>query len=604
MKLVYSVERDGRLEDRELPFVIGVIGAFSGSPLEPLARLADREFVEVDAASFDDFRAAIRPRAVFKAENTLSADDSQLGVELRCDNGFEPEDIARQVTPVRMLLDLKQRLIDLLAQLAFNPKLEAAVHRCLTDEAFGAMVREDDAAIRQLMADCGWVDKPWTGWAGHGTGEALRTLARDLGDWELPHSLDAGAMLRAAIAQIDGLAARQTAAVLQHPEFQELESAWRGLEYLVKRCADSPSVKIKVLNVTKREMLRDLRRAPEFDLSALFRLVYEREFGALGGQPFSLLIGVYEFSSQPEDVELLERISQVASAAHSIFVAAAGPGMFQVESFADLDSARSLAPVFQSTSYAKWRYFRDYEDSYYVALVMPRMLLRTAFAAADHLWGNAAFALAANVAAAFHAETVNNDGFAAAGGPEKGGLVTELPAGAGPVTDLFISDARRAELAGLGFTPLCAARHAAEAVFFDLVSCHAPATEGPEQARQTLGARLENLLITARFSHYLKSIIRDKSGSIAFAADWESFLNAWLLRYVGAGAQPLSSGSLKVESSGRGFYAVAAITPRFSNRSVQVTLRLYAALPVHGQPFDALTRITGNIPYLGTRERS
>src|SRR5215470_2231298 len=187
---------------------------------------------------------------------------------------------------------------------------------------------------------------------------------------------DAETMINARIAQIDHLLSIQLNEILHHPSFQKLEGSWRGLKYLMDQSETSENLKIKILNVSKRELLRDLQRAPEFDQSALFKKVYEEEFGIFGGAPFASLIGDYEFGKGPEDVELLERISQTAAAAHAPFLSAASPEFFNMESYTNLDAPRDIAKIFDTTEYAKWKSFRASEDSRYVGLTCPRVLGR------------------------------------------------------------------------------------------------------------------------------------------------------------------------------------------------------------------------------------
>src|SRR5690606_30668777 len=187
---------------------------------------------------------------------------------------------------------------------------------------------------------------------------------------------DTEAMINARIAQIDHLLSIQLNEIVHHPDFQKLEGSWRGLKYLLSQSETSSNLKIKVLNVSKKELLRDLQRAPEFDQSALFKKVYEEEFGVFGGAPFGALVGNYEFGKSGQDIELLEKVSQVAAASHAPFLAGTSADMFNLESFTQLDAPRDLAKVFDTTEYARWKTFRDSEDSRYVGLTAPRMILR------------------------------------------------------------------------------------------------------------------------------------------------------------------------------------------------------------------------------------
>jgi len=314
-------------------------------------------------------------------------------------------------------------------------------------------------------------------------------------DGSMTVAKDAEVMINARIAQIDHLISIQLNEVLHHPSFQKLESTWRGLKYLLDQSETGENLKIKILNASKKELLRDLQRAPEFDQSALFKKVYEEEFGIFGGSPFAAMLGDYEFGRGPEDIELLEKVSQVAAAAHAPFISAASPEMFNLDSFTSLDAPRDMAKVFDTTEYAKWKAFRQSEDSRYVALTCPRILMRLPYGKAtvpveafnydehvdgsDHskyLWGNAAFALGARLTAAF----ANYGWCAAIRGVEGGGLVEGLPVhnfytDEGDVamkcpTESPITDRREKELADLGFAPLVHCKNTDYAAFFSVQS--------------------------------------------------------------------------------------------------------------------------------------
>src|SRR5689334_15423102 len=189
-------------------------------------------------------------------------------------------------------------------------------------------------------------------------------------------SPDTEAMINARIAQIDHLLSIQLNEILHNAAFPKLEGSWRGLKYMMDQSETSDKLKIKILNVNKKELLRDLQRAPEFDQSAMFKKVYEEEFGIFGGAPFAAIVGDYEFGKGPEDLELLEKVSQVAASAHAPFLTAAGPEMFNMESFTSIDAPRDMAKIFDTSEYAKWKSFRQSEDSRYVGLCLPHVLAR------------------------------------------------------------------------------------------------------------------------------------------------------------------------------------------------------------------------------------
>jgi type VI secretion system protein ImpC len=227
-------------------------------------------------------------------------------------------------------------------------------------------------------------------------------------------------MINARIAQIDHLISIQLNEILHHPQFQKLEGTWRGLKYVVDNSELTPMLKIRILNSSKKELLRDLQRAPDFDQSAMFKKVYEEEYGLFGGEPFGALIGDYEFGKHPEDLELLDKVSHVAAAAHAPFLTAAAPELLSLDSYTNLGAPRDLAKIFDTTEYAKWKGFRESEDSRYVGLCLPRTLMRLPYGrdtkpvdgfnyeegvdGTDHskyLWGNAAYALGARLTNAF-----------------------------------------------------------------------------------------------------------------------------------------------------------------------------------------------------------
>src|ERR1700677_745052 len=262
-------------------------------------------------------------------------------------------------------------------------------------------------------------------------------------DGSMTVAKDAEMMINARIAQIDHLLSLQLNEIMHHPQFQKLEGSWRGLKYMMDNTETGVGLKIRVLNATKKELLRDIEKAPEFDQSALFKKIYEEEYGVFGGAPFGALIGDYEFGKHPEDMALLEGVSHIAAQAHAPFVSAASSDLFNLEGYTQLDAPRDLAKVFDSTEYAKWKSFRQSEDSRYVALALPRTLGRLPYGAetkpidefkyeehvdgTDHtkyLWMNASYALASKMTQSYALYGM----CVAMRGVEGGGLVEGLPA--------------------------------------------------------------------------------------------------------------------------------------------------------------------------------
>lgn len=428
---------------------------------------------------------------------------------------------------------------------------------------------------------------------------------------------DTEAMINARIAQIDHLLSLQLNEILHNAEFQRLEASWRGLQFLMKQSETGTMLKIKVLNVSKKDLLRDLQRAAEFDQSALFKKVYEEEYGVFGGTPFGAMVGDYYFDKTGQDIELLEKISNVAAAAHAPFISSAAADLFSLEKFTDLDQPRDLAKIFDTTEYARWKTFRNSEDSRYVALTAPRVLMREPYGAAtvpieafnyeervdgtDHdayLWGSSAWTIAANVNKAF----ASYGWCATIRGVESGGLVEGLPVHnfrteAGELvmkcpTEVQITDRREKELADLGFAALVHQKGTANAAFFSVQSCQKPKVYDSPQATASarLSAQLPYIFATSRFAHYLKVMMRDKIGGYTSRGEVDAFLNRWIQGYVvGSDAaasikaqRPLAEARIDVvEVPGKpgAYRAVAFLRPHFQLDELGVAMRLVAELP-------------------------
>lgn len=435
---------------------------------------------------------------------------------------------------------------------------------------------------------------------------------------EMKLSRDADATINARVAQIDHLISLQLNEILHHPAFQKLEASWRGIKYMMDQSETSAMLKIRVLNVSKKELLRDLQRAPEFDQSVMFKKVYEDEFGIFGGAPFGALVGDYEFSKHPEDIELLEKVSQVAAGAHAPFLTAASPELLNLDSFSQLGDPRDIGKIFDSTEFAKWKSFRASEDSRYVGLTMPRVLMRLPYGkdtkpvddfnyeegvdGTDHskyLWGNAAYALGARLTQAF----ASYGWCASIRGVEGGGLVEGLPTHTfrtddGDValkcpTEVAITDRREKELADQGLIPLVHCKGTDYAAFFSVQSANKPKKfdKAAANANARLSAQLPYILAVSRFAHYMKAIMRDKIGGFMSRGQCQTFLTQWIMQYVTDDDQasaatkakfPLREAKIEVsEIPGKpgAYRAIAFLRPHFQLDELTVSLRLVAELP-------------------------
>src|SRR5262245_19885409 len=368
--------------------------------------------------------------------------------------------------------------------------------------------------------------------------------------------------LKEGMQAIDQALSNQLAAILHHPDFQRLEGTWRGLNHLVMNTETGSLLKLKVLNVPKKELFKDVDKAVEFDQSQIFKKLYENEFGTPGGEPYGAMIGDYEFANHPDDIELLEKMSNVAAAAFCPFISAAGPKLFGFEGWEELSKPRDLEKIFEATDYVKWRSFRDSEDARFTTLVMPRVLARLPYGANtkpieefnfeeseldpatgrskpmkhDHYtWMNASYVMGTNLTRAF-----SQYGWCVAiRGAEGGGKVEGLPvhvftsddgdADLKCPTEIGITDRRKAELSKMGFLPLCHYKNTDYSVFFGAQTCQKPKKyDNPDAtANAAISARLPYMMATGRIAHYLKVMARDKIGSFMEASDCETWLNKW-----------------------------------------------------------------------------
>jgi type VI secretion system protein ImpC len=463
--------------------------------------------------------------------------------------------------------------------------------------------------------------KPRTDSAEQAVEAAVHTLAQQaLSDTALLNG-DVVQSIEALIAAIDRKLGAQLDKILHHPDFQKLEGAWRGLQYMVSNTETDETLKIRVMNVSKKELGKMFSKfkGVAWDQSPLFKAIYEQEFGQLGGHPYGALVGDYEFDHSPPDVEILKGMSQVAAAAHAPFVSAPKPTLFQMESWQELSNPRDLTKIFQAPEYAAWRSFRQSEDSKYIGLAMPRFLSRLPYGAKTnpcdgmayeetcengshehYTWANSAYAMAVNITRSFKLY-----GWCTSiRGVESGGAVPNLPMHAfatddGGVdvkcpTEIAISDRREGELAKAGLMPLVHRKNTDFAAFIGAQSVHQPAEydDPAATANANLGARLPYIFATSRFAHYLKCIVRDKVGGFTSAASMQRFLQNWILNYVDGDPEgssdvvkathPLAAAEVVVteNKSNPGYYnAQFFLRPHYQLEGLSLSLRLVSELP-------------------------
>jgi len=463
--------------------------------------------------------------------------------------------------------------------------------------------------------------KPKTDEAKSAVENAVLTLAQQaLADAKLISS-DVVKTIEAMIAEIDKKLSAQVNQILHHPEFQQLEGSWRGLHYLINNTETDEMLKIRVMNISKGDLGKTLKRykGAAWDQSPIFKKVYEEEFGQFGGEPFGCLVGDYYFDHSPMDVELLGEMGKIASSAFAPFISAAAPELMQMNSWQELSNPRDVTKIFTTPEYAGWRSLRESEDARFIGLAMPRFLARLPYGSktnpveafdfeedtgnADHnkyAWANSAYAMAVNINRSFKLY-----GWCARiRGVESGGAVEGLPTHTFPTddggvdmkcpTEIAITDRREAELAKNGFMPLLHRKNSDVAAFIGAQSLNKPAEyDDPDAtANAAIAARLQYMFACARFSHFLKCMVRDKVGSFRERADMEKWLNGWIMNYVDGdpanssettkAQKPLAAAEVVVEEipGAPGYYSSKFfLRPHYQLEGLTVSLRLVSKLP-------------------------
>ncbi|MDR1982977.1 MAG: type VI secretion system contractile sheath large subunit [Holosporaceae bacterium] len=668
VQITYDVEIGNAIIMKELPFVIGVMADLSGMPVDPLPPIKLRKLVEIDRDNLPDFMVSTNPRLALQVKDVIGDGSEDMNVELffKHIDDFNPINIAQQVPKLNKIYSSRVKLNDLVVKLEGNDPLQECIKEIAEDIKLRATLKSQiDTVLKankqSVTADFATTtpaaeeeptiaNKNSKARSGVPTDndkgaeterDILREifvegkLARDpsaevyacnillellsrIEEAKITNIKNPLVFVEKIIADIDVLLSAQIDEILHNQAFQELEGTWRALHYLIMNTETSTQLKIRVVNVSKKDLLDDLENAIEFDQSQLFKKIYEEEYGTFGGHPYSCLIGGYEFTRHPQDILLLEKISNIAAAAHAPFIAAAHPRIFDMESFSHLAGPRDMSKIFESTEMVKWRSFRDSEDSRYVALVLPRVLMRLPYGPdtlpvdgmnyvesidgtdnSKFCWGNAAFVLAQKIGYAVSLHKWP----AAIRGVEGGGLVEDLPAYTFKTTDgdialkcpteIAITDRREKELSDMGFLAICHSKGTDFAAFFGSQTTQKPKVYNTDDANAnaSLSARLPYLLAASRFAHYIKSIMRDKIGSFMSKDNVSNYLNNWIANYVllnDAANQELKArfplrearvDVFDVPGKPGSYKATIFLRPHFQLEELTASIRLVATLP-------------------------
>jgi type VI secretion system protein ImpC len=649
VQIEYEVEMYGAIKKHELPFVIGVMSDLSGDAAEPLPPVEERKFREIDVDNFDERMKAVRPRAALRVPNRLTG-EGDLAVDLVFNSmdEFTPGAVARKVEPLRMLLEARTQLRNLLVYMDDKPGAEELIGKLLKDPQLqqslagkagptvdGAPENQQDSSMSESSGEGGGINSemfadllqqrfaPKTDPARADIQRAVGTLAEQALTHAAAISGDAVESIQAIMAEIDRKLTEQINLILHHERFQQIESAWRGLSYLVTNTETGPTLKLRVLDISKSELLRSIQdySGETWDQSPIFKKVYEEEFGVFGGEPFGCLVGDYHFDHNPADVALLGQVAQIAAAAHAPFLAAAAPSLLHMESWQELANPRDLSRISSTPEYSSWRSFRESGDARYVGLTLPRFLTRLPYGAktnpieefefeeqvdgagsSKYVWANSAYAMAANIARSFALFGWGTS----IRGVESGGSVEGLPVHVFPAddggvdskcpTEIAISDRREAELSSNGLMPLLHRKNTDLAVFISAASVQKPPdyTDPEATANARLAARLPYLLACCRFAHYLQCMVRDKIGRFSEPADLQRFLASWLMQYVAPdpslmgdedkARRPLAEAAITVdaaESAVGNYSATLLLRPHYRLEGLTTPLRMTLRLPGH-----------------------
>ncbi|TGW14720.1 type VI secretion system contractile sheath large subunit [bacterium NHP-B] len=656
--ITYDVEIGGAIEKKELPFVVGIIADLAAKTNVELPKLKQRKFVEIDRDNFNEVMIAIRPRLAYSVKKTFGgaapaaaapskdAKDAKggkegkdagkeapkaegsgdlLGVELEFQSieDFNPISVVSRVPLLKEAYDKRVALNDLISRVdgndAFNDQLSAliadqGIATKIAGEAKGDNAPETDKILTAANLLKEGIDDD--------TKKRLRTLvqvfAQELADIKEAPKGDIYFFVLQRVAALDKDISLQLDEVLHHEDFQRLEGSWRGLHYLVSKSETGTRLKLRFLQLSFKELAKDLQNAVEFDQSLMFKKIYEEEYGTFGGHPYSCMVLDFPFCKDAQDIEVLSKFSGVAAAAHVPTLAQADPKLFGVESFRDIGAPRDLAKVFEGSEFVKWNSFRASPDSRYVTLLLPRVLMRPPYGKETcpvdefdynesvdgetnekFCWGNPAFAMAERITHSFSLYSWT----AAIRGVEGGGLVEGLPTYTFKTsrgdkelkcpTEVILTDRREKELSDLGFLALCHCKGTDYAAFFGGQTSQKPKKYNTDDANANalVSARLPYILNASRFAHYVKAIMRDKIGSFMSRGDVQSFLQNWLGDYVllsDMGSQeakskyPLREGRVVVKDvPGKpgSYHAVLFLRPHFQLEELTVSLRLVAKLP-------------------------
>jgi type VI secretion system protein ImpC len=659
VKITYDVETGGAIEKKELPFIVGILADLQGERNDPSTYppLKERSMVEIDRDNFDDVMSTILPRTVLTAAKQadealkdLLKDEKDNELTFANIDAFEPMKVIQALPSLKALYQSRSQIRELQAKAetidAVSEQLDALIEKAQPGKEGTPAV--DDASVTAANTA---LAKP-LGMTADQTAALVNPFVAQLNLCFVETNADATQQIeqarkRGAIAVIDELVSlideklsSALSSIMHCDSFKATEATWRGLHYLVMNTETSTMLKLRVFNATKDELRKDMLKAVEFDQSALFKLIYEAEYGTFGGNPYSLLVADYAIGKSGDDIDFVTKMAEVAAAAHAPFIAQASTELFGLGGFDKLDKPRDLKKIFEGVDSAGWQAFREMEDARYVTLVLPRALLRLPYGSPNKrnttpceginfdeqvggvnsatvysmtgellnypdpepnhfLWGNPAYLLAERITNAFSLYSWT----AAIRGVEGGGLVEGLPSytytsSNGSVellcpTEISITDRREKELNDLGFISLCHCKGTGKAAFFGGQTTNQPKKYFSDSANANakISAMLPYMLAASRFAHYIKVIMREKIGTFMTRGNVEDFLNSWISNYVllddnasqdAKAGYPLREAKVlvtDVPGEPGAYRATVFLKPHFQLEELTTSIRLVANLP-------------------------
>jgi len=614
----YQINTGSTIENKELPFILGVLSDLSGNAYSNLTRIEERMFIETDINTFNNLFKIIRPCLKFQVDNKLSNDNTKLEINLNfeCIEDFHPNRIVKQIVLFKNILKFKSIIKKAWMKLYENKKTGMTESSFETKADISSGIQLDNM-FKQLKSNSEFTDAINTIFKylkiddnDNYHNQFSKKIITKLIEESKKEVKNLRKFLNHLISKIDVLVSDQIIEILNRTEFQKLEASWRGLHYLISQSNTGELLKIFILNISKKELQKDLLKSRKIEKSEIYKIIFKDNFNAFDSYPISVLLGDFEIGVERNDVLLLRKMSHIAAEAHLPFIAATKPNFFKINNFSQLNKVYQLSRIFEKKEFDNWKSFRDSENSRYIGLVLPHILLRTTYSKIEctaesfnfssnnskqkKLWGNAIYALGSRLTYAYDSFSW----YTAICGKGGGGLVTDLPTykpdtnidEAQPeyITDTVITDRQEKELADLGFIPLVQCLGTDQAVFFSTQSTNKPKRFDSDvaNANAMLSSRLQYTFATTRFVHYFKMLISINSGLFTSKQSCEDFLRNWVAKYVlsddnaslkAKASRPLREAIINIveipEKPGA-YKLVAFLNPHFQIEAINISTRV------------------------------